>query len=162
MRQEFSIQLQNEVQVIAKHVDVVRNGNETELTKCVQNFKSECNKINENINDYKSQTDTSMNSLRSAVNQKREEVENKIGELTHEVRSVASGLDECNSNIQKDKRNYPLEIQRPDSQIEDLRASVNGNLAIQTGSAVCASQQTSSTIRMIRIGGPTSQASPAV
>ena len=39
MRQEFSIQLQTEVQLIAKEVEVVRNGTETELTNCVQPWK---------------------------------------------------------------------------------------------------------------------------
>jgi len=53
-----------------------------------------------------------MNSLRSMVNQNMEEVENKIGNLTHDVRSVVSGLEECNSNIQMDKQNYQIEIQR--------------------------------------------------
>jgi hypothetical protein len=102
-----------------------------------------------------------MNSLRSVVNQNREEVE-KTGELTHEVRSDASGLVECNSSIQMAKRNYQLGIQRLDIQIEDLRAKINGNLAIPTESAVCASSQTSTTIRVIDIGRHTSQASPAV
>jgi len=47
MRQEFTIQLQTEVQVISKEVD--RNSSDIELTNCVQNFKSECNKINVSI-----------------------------------------------------------------------------------------------------------------
>jgi ElaB/YqjD/DUF883 family membrane-anchored ribosome-binding protein len=49
MRQEFTIQLQTEVQVISKEVEAVRNSSDTELTNCVQNFKSECNKINVSI-----------------------------------------------------------------------------------------------------------------
>jgi hypothetical protein len=60
------------------------------------------------------------------------------------------------------KRNYQLEIQKLDSQIENLRAKVNVNLINQTGSAVCASPQTSSTIRLIDVGRPTSQAAPDV
>jgi hypothetical protein len=58
------------VQLITKEVDVVRYSTDTELTTCVQNFDSECKKINENLNDYKSQTDASMNSLTSLANQK--------------------------------------------------------------------------------------------
>jgi predicted nucleic acid-binding Zn-ribbon protein len=95
--------------------------------------------LNQNISNYKSQTDASMNSLRSVVNQNRDKLGNKIGELTQEVRSVTSSLDECNSSIQMDKRRYQQEIQRLDSQIEDLRAKLNGNLPNQTESAVCAS-----------------------
>jgi hypothetical protein len=40
MRQEFSIQLQTEVQSVAKKVEVVRKRTDTELTSCVQNFGS--------------------------------------------------------------------------------------------------------------------------
>ena len=99
MRQEFTVQLQTEVrvQLIAKEVEVITNSTGTELTNCVQNFGSECNIINESVNGYRSQTDASMNSLRSVVNQNTEEVENKIGKLTHDVRSVVSGLDEFNA-----------------------------------------------------------------
>jgi len=43
-----------------------------------------------------------------------------------------------------------------------LRAKVNSNQANQTASAVCTSPQTSTTIRVIDIGQPTSQISPAV
>jgi len=142
-------------------VELVRNSTDTGLTKCVKNFKGECDKINESIKDYKMQTDASMNSLRSVVNQNRAELENKIDELTHEVRSVASGIEECNSSRQMDKGNYQLEIQRLDFQIEILRTNFNGNLAIQTESAVYASQQFSTTIRVIDIGQLTSQATPA-
>ena len=35
MRQEFTIQLQTEVQLIAKEVEAVRNNTDTELTNCV-------------------------------------------------------------------------------------------------------------------------------
>jgi uncharacterized coiled-coil DUF342 family protein len=65
------------------------------------------------------------------VNQNRDEHENKIDELTHEVRAVTSSLDKCNSSIQMNKRNYLLEIQRLGSQIEDLREKVNGSLPVR-------------------------------
>jgi flagellar motor switch protein FliG len=42
------MQLQTEVQLITKEVDVVRNSTDTELTNCMQNFESE---INENSYD---------------------------------------------------------------------------------------------------------------
>ena len=118
----------------------------------MHSFESECNKINDSIKDCKSQTDASMNSLRSMVNQNREDIRNKIGNATHDFRSVASGLEECNSSIQLDKRNYQLEIQRLESHIENLRAKVNGNLALHNESAVCASPQTIATIRVAHVG----------
>jgi len=43
-----------------------------------------------------------------------------------------------------------------------LRAKVNGNLALYNESAVCASPQTSTTIRVTDVCRPTSQASLAV
>ena len=73
------------------------------------------------------------------VNQNRDEPENKIDGLTHEVRTVTSSLDECNSSIQMNKRNYQLEIQRLGSQIEDLKENVNGSLSNQAEPAVCSS-----------------------
>jgi DNA anti-recombination protein RmuC len=54
IRQEFSMQLQTEVQLITEKVEVVRNSTDTELTNCVKNFEGECNKISGNLNDYKS------------------------------------------------------------------------------------------------------------
>ena len=42
MRQEFSTQLNNEVQTIAKEVEVVRKNTSMELTKLVRNFESVC------------------------------------------------------------------------------------------------------------------------
>jgi len=51
MRQEITIQMQTEIQVIVKEVEAVRNSTDTELTNCVQNFESECNKINVSIKD---------------------------------------------------------------------------------------------------------------
>ena len=145
-------------------MEAVRNSADTELISCLQNFESECNKINDSIKDCKSQTDASMKNLRSVVNQNREEVQNKIGNVTHDIRSVASGLEECNSSIQLDKRNYQLEIQRLESQMENLRAKINGNQAMHNESAACASPQTSTTItiRVADVGRPTSKASQAV
>ena len=162
MRQEFTIQMQTQVQLVAKEVEAVRNSTDTELTNCVQNFESECNKINGSIKDYKSQTDASMNSLRSVVNQNREEVENNTGNLTHEVKSVTPGLEKCNISAQMDKRNYQLEIQTLESQIENLRAEISGSLVMQTESGVCASLQTSTTIRVTDVGRPNRHDSPAV
>jgi len=105
----------------------------------VQNFESDCNKINDSIKDSKSLTDGSTNSLSSVVNQNTEDVENKVRKLTQEFRSFASGLENCNCNIKIDKQNYQLEIQRLESQIENLRARINGNLAMHKKSTVCAS-----------------------
>jgi len=51
------------------------------------------------MNVYKSQTDVSVNSRRLETNQNKEEVKNKVGELTLEIRSVASSLDECKSPL---------------------------------------------------------------
>ena len=51
MRQKITIQMQAEIQVIVKEVEAVRNSTDTELTSCVQNFESECNKINDSIKD---------------------------------------------------------------------------------------------------------------
>ena len=42
MRQEFSTQLNNEVQTIAKEVEVVRKNTSMELTNFVRNFESVC------------------------------------------------------------------------------------------------------------------------
>ena len=46
------------------------------------------------------------------------------------------------------------EIQKLESQIENLRAEVNGNLAMQAESTVCASPQTSTTIWVTDVGRP--------
>ena len=104
VRQEILIQLQTEVQLITEVVEVVRNSTDTELTNRVKHFESECNKINGNLNDYKTQIDASKDGLRSVVNQNRDELENKIEEVTHEVRAVTSSLDECNSSKRMDKQ----------------------------------------------------------
>ena len=146
MRQELTKQLQTEIQLITKEVTLVRNSTETELNNCMQNFESESNKLNENLKDYKSQTDASMKGLRSVVNKSRDELQHKIDELTHEVRTVTSTLDEFSSSIQINKRNHKLEIQRLGSQIEELRKKVNSSLSDQDEQAVCVSPQTSSTI----------------
>ena len=72
-----------------------------------------------------------MNGLRSVVNKNRDELEHKIDELTHEVRTVTSTLVEFNSSTQINKRNHKLEIQRLGSQIEELRKRVNGMCQIR-------------------------------
>jgi len=162
IRQEFSVQLQIEVQIITKDVDVVRNSIDTELTKCVQNFEGECNKINENVNNHKSQTEANMDGLSLVLNQNREELENNLDELTREVKAITSSIDECSGSIQRTKGNYQLDIQRLGSHFEDLREGVNGSLSNQAEPAVCASPQTSSTIRVIDVGRPMSQAPPSV
>jgi hypothetical protein len=106
MRQEFSSQLQTAVQSIAKEVDVAGESTDMEPAKCVRNFESACDGMNESMNAYKSQTDASINSLRLEIDQNKEEVKNKVGELTLEMGSSASSLDECNSNIQTDRQIY--------------------------------------------------------
>jgi len=40
------------------------------------------------MNAYKSQSDASVNSLRLETNQNKEEVKNKVGELTLEIRQL--------------------------------------------------------------------------
>jgi len=162
MRQEFSTQLQTEVQLIAKELEVVRKSTDMEITNCVRNFESVCDGMNESINAYKTQNVANVNSLRLETNQNMEEVKNKVGELNLEIRSVASSLDECNCTIQTDRQVYQSEMQKLNSEIENLRANVNSNQANQTASAVCTSPQSSTTIRVIDIGRPTSQVSPAV
>ena len=67
-------------------MEAVRNSTDTELTNYVHE---------------RSEVD-------SDLHQNREEVENKIGNITHEVKSVASSLEDFNSSIQMDKRNYQL------------------------------------------------------
>ena len=106
MRQEFSTQLNNEVQAIAKEGEVDRKNTSMELTNFVQNFESVCDGTNESNNACKSHTEASVNSLSFQKNQNMEEFKNKVGELTLENRSVASGLDECNSTIQTDRQVY--------------------------------------------------------
>jgi hypothetical protein len=54
------------------------------------------------MNAYTSETDASVNSLRLQTNQNDEVVKKTVGELTLEIRSVASSLEECNSTIQTD------------------------------------------------------------
>ena len=63
----------------------------------MRNFECVCDGINESKNACKSQTDASGNSLSLEKNQNMEEFKNKVGELTLEISSVASGLEECNS-----------------------------------------------------------------
>lgn len=45
------------MQSIAKEVEVVRKSTGMEVTNCVQNFERVCNRMNESMNAYKSQTD---------------------------------------------------------------------------------------------------------
>jgi hypothetical protein len=86
MRQEFTTQLQTEVQSIAKEMEAVRKSTDMELTNCVRNVESVCDGMNESMNAHKFQTDASVNSLRLETNQNKEEVKNKVGELTLEIR----------------------------------------------------------------------------
>jgi len=136
IKQEFSSQLRTYVQSIAKEVEVVRKSIDMELTNCVRNIESVCNGLNESMNTYKAQTDASLNILRLETNQNKEEVKNKIGELTLEIRSVASSLEECNSTLQTDKHVYQSEIQKLNSGIENLKPKFNSNQTNQAQSAV--------------------------
>jgi DNA anti-recombination protein RmuC len=52
MRQEFSSQLQVEVQSIAKEMEAVRKSTDMELTNCVRNFESVCDRMNGSMNAY--------------------------------------------------------------------------------------------------------------
>jgi hypothetical protein len=119
--------------------------------------------MKESMNAYKSQTDASINSLRLEMNQNKEEGKNKEGDLSLEIRSVASSLDECNSNnhIQTDRQIYLLEIQKLNSEARHLKVKLNSNQANQTASAVSTSTQASTTA-LIGTGKPTSQVRPAV
>jgi hypothetical protein len=81
-------------------LEVVKKSTDAELAKCVRNFESVCDGMNESMNAYKSQTDATVDSLRLETNQNKEEAKNKVEELTLEIRSVTSSLDKCKSNIQ--------------------------------------------------------------
>jgi len=96
------------------------------------------------------------------MNQNKEEVKNKVGELTLEIRSVASSLDECNSDIHTDRQVYQSEIQKLNSEIGNLRTKLNSNQASQSTSAVHTFPQASTTVTLIDIGQSTSQVIPAV
>jgi hypothetical protein len=97
------------------------------------------------------------------MNQNKEEVKNKVGELTLEIRSVAaSSLDECNSNKQTNRQVYHLEIQKLNSETVNLNAKLNSNQANQNTSAVCTSPQANTKTRLIDIDQSSSQVSPAV
>jgi len=78
MGQEFSTQLQTEVQSIAKEVEVAKKSTDMGLTNCVGNFESACDRMNESMNAYNSQTDASVNCLRLETNQNKEEVKGKV------------------------------------------------------------------------------------
>jgi hypothetical protein len=54
-----------------------------------------------------------------------EEFKNKVGELTLENKSVASSLEECNSNIQTDRQVYRSEIQQLNSEFDNLGSKIN-------------------------------------
>jgi hypothetical protein len=115
------------------------------------------------MNGYKFQIDASVNSLKLEMNQNKEEVKNKVGNLTLEIKPVASSFDECNSNIQTDRQVYQLEIQKLNSEIGNLKAKLNSNQANQNASAVCTLPQASKTTRLIDIGQSSCQVSrPAV
>jgi seryl-tRNA synthetase len=83
------------------------------------------------------------------MNQNKKEFKNKVDELTHEIKSVAFSIGECNSNIQTDRQVYQLQIQKLNSKIENLKAKLNSNQANQNASAVCTSPLTSTT-KLIR------------
>ena len=108
LREEFSAQLQTHIRSIAKESDVVN----MEFTNRLRNAENVCDGMKESTNAWKSQTDASVNSLRLENNQNTEEVNNKVGEITLEIRSVASSLDECNIRIQNDKQVLKSEIQK--------------------------------------------------
>jgi hypothetical protein len=74
IRQEFSTQIQTEVQTVAKGLEVVKKSTDMELANCVRNFERVCDGMNEAMNAYKSQTDASVNILRLETNQDKEEV----------------------------------------------------------------------------------------
>jgi hypothetical protein len=97
------------------------------------------------------------------MNPNKEEGKNKKGDLSLEIRSFASSLDECNSNthIQTDRQIYRLEIYKLNSEARDFKVKLNSNQAHQTASAVSTSPQASTTA-LIGTGQPTSQVSPAV
>jgi len=160
LRQEFSTQLQTEVQSVAKKVEVVRESTDMELINCVRNVESVCGGMNDTMNACKSQNDPNENSLRLEKNQNKEKVENKVGELTLEIKSVASSLDECNRTIKTDRQAYQSEVQKLNSEIENLRAKFNSNQTKQTASDVCTSPQTSTTISVKDIGQPTRRCFP--
>jgi hypothetical protein len=96
-------------------------------------------------------------SLKGVVNQNREEIENKLEELTREVRTVTAIVDECNGDLQRDKKSHRLDIQRIDAQIEELKEKLNSSIANKAETTVRASPKTSPTIRSIDIGRPTCQ-----
>ena len=78
----------------------------------MRNFENVCDGMKESMDAYKSHTDASVNSLRLEKNQNKEEVKNKVCELTLEIRSVASSLDECNCTVKTDRQVYQSENQK--------------------------------------------------
>jgi hypothetical protein len=121
MKKESAIRLETKIQDITKEAELVKRGTNKELTICMQHCKNECDKVNENVNNHKAQTKTSVESLKGVVKQNREEIENKLGELTREVSTVTAVADECNCELQSDKKNHCLDIQRINAQLEELK-----------------------------------------
>ena len=97
-------------------------------------MSSVCDVMHDSMNAYKSETDASVNSLRSEMNQNIE-VNNQVGDTTAEIRSVASSLEEYNSSIQTDRQVYESEIQKLNSEIGNLREKLYCNEANRTPSA---------------------------
>jgi hypothetical protein len=85
-----------------------------------------------------------------------------VGEISLEIRSVASNLDECDIRIQNDNYFFKSEIQNLNSEFGNVRAKINNNEANQTPSAVCNFPWSSAVISLIDVSQLTSQLSPAV
>jgi hypothetical protein len=160
MRQKSSIRLETKIQKITKEVELVLKGTSKELAICVQNCKNKCTKVNKNVNYLKAQTKTNVDRLK--VNQNKEGIEKILDELSREVRTVQSIVDECNGGIQRDKRSHRLDIQRLDSHLEELKERVKSSMANKAETTVRASPQTSPTIRLIDTDRSTSQAAQNV
>jgi hypothetical protein len=63
-----------------------------------------CDGMKESTNACKSQADARLNSFRLENKENTEEVNNKVGEITLEIRSVASSMDKYNIRIRNDKQ----------------------------------------------------------
>ena len=104
LSEELSTQLQADLQSIVKEVDLVN----MEFSNRLRNAESVCDGKKESTNANKSQADASVNSLRLENDQNTEKVNNKVGEITLEIRSVTSSSDECNIRIQTDKQIFQI------------------------------------------------------
>jgi len=82
-----------------------------------------------------------------------------VGEMTLEIRSVASNLDECNIRVQSNKHIFKSEIQKLNLEFGNMRAKMNNNEANQTPSAVYTSPCSSAIIRLTDVSQLTSQLS---